>query len=943
MEKTTVFLPTTKVLPGGCVVRVVDDMVVAHPALESMPFQKSIEPWVRACFGGASFLERTESRVDPAELDLRQRGVLVIQAPKGAGKSKAIRDAVQTQLSAKVSVVQITFRRSLAWSSSSMMGHNSSLYSAIPDGAISARQHPRLTIVVNSISRIRGAYDVVIIDEIVSVLDMLAGTLLSDCCRVQALTTLAKLIGSARTVVIADAMLDSVCVDFVLLCRQMAHSEVMPRRLWPEATADLHFIDYTQRLHEDYSFIPHVKLGSWSAALEAAVSSGQRVVIPCMTKVQAETLAARYRDLYRVQLYTADTDPGLLQSHMSNIHASWSAASILIYSPVITAGCSFELDHFDVVFFFGCSRLGTVRSAIQMIARVRSIRTRTVHVFISKAEVYEPLPAETLLRSPLFPTVVDYSDGYMKLYGLLEHHRKLETLCSAASFPYYFWSLVVHSGARIVFAPGARPSPVATIVQVAVPQPQEPAISREHWWCHNWEADVTVDYDLDGTVVVTGSLLERAAQIQPDHVRDLGTIPRHFLEDRGGNKLDEPNCLYPNWMAVTGEMQTRTYAWVLLMARRVAAVPHAVVMSQNTWQRWKPTELRQPHVILYPPTCGFSKHVKRPETFTAFRKHVARYMDTTQSWMDVTMDAWEVAGVEAAVKTGSQPQPVAMRSSCIPESLHIGSRVGDMLGKYNVKVLHVGCQLGQQHATSFRFSPAACLVDFMVEDMDGRFSVIMCRASGTAAANAATDLMKLQMLAAASDVPIAEVSMLYLGCNQVVRQLVPSGPPSTLLDSLATASPAYIRPWHVTQHVLFLHVDRTGAVYTVFCPATNHLLTNMDATTATTKIQAECKQRRVVTWGGSRLFKHTNHGCMYVDIEQLLQEKFGVPALVALDIRQANVMRTNDAPAAVRPTGSDDMDSLLQLYLGICRKMFFIYFWNGKPTGVFTPSLFLQH
>jgi hypothetical protein len=341
--------------------------------------------------------------------------------------------------------------------------------------------------------------------------------------------------------------------------------------------------------------------------------------------------------------------------------------------------------------------------------------------------------------------------------------------------------------------------------------------------------------------------------------------------------------------------------------------------------------------------CAFSKHVKRPESLDAFRKHVARYMDVGQSWMDVTADAWEVAGVDAAIKNGNQPQILSMQSSCIPESLHIGSRVGDMLGVYHVKVLHVGCQVGQQYASTFRFSPAACLVDFMVEDMAGKFYVIMCRVSGTAAVNGATDLMKLQILAAASDVPIAEVAMLYLGCNQVVRQLVPSGSPSTLLESLATASPTYIRPWNVMQHVLFLHVDRTDSVFTVFFPATKHLLTCMDGDAATARIKTECKDYRIVTWGGARLFEKTRPGCMYADIEQLLQDKFGVPCTVALDIRQANVMRTMDGLTTVDATGSPVMDLLLQLYLGICKKMFFFYFWNGIPTGMYTPSIPLQY
>ena len=165
-----------KHLPGGWVVRAVDDAVVSHPALQTLPFESSIEGWARSYFPGAAYMARDQDRVAAEDLDLNVPGVLVVQAPKGAGKSKAIREAVHNQLPAKASVLQITFRRSLAWSSCALAGRGASLYSALPEGAISARQHPRLTIVINSISRVRGTYDVVIIDEIVSVMDMLAGS-----------------------------------------------------------------------------------------------------------------------------------------------------------------------------------------------------------------------------------------------------------------------------------------------------------------------------------------------------------------------------------------------------------------------------------------------------------------------------------------------------------------------------------------------------------------------------------------------------------------------------------------------------------------------------------------------------------------------------------------------------------------------------------------------
>ena len=498
-----------------------------------------------------------EERVNSESLQLSVPGVVAVQASKGMGKSKAIREAVRTQLPPDTSVLQVTFRRSLAWQSE-MLGVDASLYSACAEGAISARQHPRLTIVVNSIARVRGMYDVVVIDEIVSVLDGLAGPLLSPPARVAALTTLASLIACARIVVIADAALDATCIDFILLCRTLYAANELPLRV----------LDYTLRLHADYAYVPHAFYNTWVRALEAAVRAGSRVVVPCMTKAEALRLAARLQPLASlgpVSVYTGDTAPDVLHAHMLNIHAAWSAAQVLIYSPVITAGCSFELAHFDSVFFYGMGGLGAVRSALQMIARVRDVRTRTVHVFIahdsSSARARVRAPSPPLMRAPL---VDSYQHGFMLLLELLTAHAAAEAAAASTdTFTAHFWSHVVHSGARIVFparaayiehqledaeldaiaaassaasassvttSAGTAATTIRTIMQsdssgadaetpIALSKAELHSsgnsmriIASTRWWAYDWD-DVAAVTTPPSAVSLTGSLLQRAGTV----------------------------------------------------------------------------------------------------------------------------------------------------------------------------------------------------------------------------------------------------------------------------------------------------------------------------------------------------------------------------------------------------------------------------------------------
>lgn len=553
-------------LPSGFIVNTgADGDAVTHPALTRLPFERSIESWVRACFPDATYVQRASPFIDASDLDLlRARGVVAVQGAKGLGKSKAVRAAVAA-LPESTTAVQITFRRSLAWASADLLGARATLYSAAPRGALSARQHPRLTILVNSIARVRGTYDVVVIDELVSVLDALASTLLSATCRVAALSTLASLVASARVVVVADAVLDAAALSFVLQCRRMP-AAAAATEVTAAASQSLRVLDYVHRCSEDHVYVAHASDAAWQTALDEAVAAGQKVVVPCLTKARAVRVAARYQNVAAVQLYTADVDPEHLHAAMSDIHGHWGRAHVLVYSPVITAGCSFELPHFDVVFFYGMAGFGTVRSAVQMIARVRSVSTKTVHVFLARADAggmampsdaalaLAPTPAPAPVPVPTLPLSAD--DVLMALLEHLEHLRAEEDALVARSFPYCFWALVAHSGARIAF-PKAHLLPLVPPTLLsgcpedgsddgsdetgggsddhchssAANSTSLHADAAEGWQAHDWAATDDTGlhaYPLDGTsaVRVHGTLLQRAHMAHPTHCADAGLIPR---------------------------------------------------------------------------------------------------------------------------------------------------------------------------------------------------------------------------------------------------------------------------------------------------------------------------------------------------------------------------------------------------------------------------------
>lgn len=907
---------------------------VTHESLLKIPYEPSIEAWVRQYFPRAKY-----ERIDCdgiQELSLAKGGVIAIQAPKGTGKSKQVRSAIAA-LPERQTAVQITFRRTLAWSSSDLLGKTASLYSSIPRGAISARRHPRLTIVVNSIARIRGTYDVVVIDELVSVLDMLAGSLLSGRNRVQAAHTLAHLISAAKTVIVADAMLDATCIDFVLLCRQLGSAQ-LSSFLTRNPDEELQVYDYVRRVHH-YVYVPHAMVDTWYEALGAALAGGKRVVVPCMTRSMANRLADFYSDRYVTRCYTADADPTELHEHMADIHKHWKEAQLLIYSPVITAGCSFELKHFDSAFFYGYVGLGSVRSAIQMIARVRDLKDKTVHVYIARAPHYSPLPdtrgsaLKIYCHNPGPPEEV-----HMALLRLLQDYRKREDAHATHAFPYYFWSLVVHSGAKIKFPGGELldkvPPPMlsaaceaeameSTVSAVASPEddeeePEVLSFDREAWGAHEWNmARTGFDrYPLDSPIGLGGTLLQKAHYAHPDHLEDL-----KFVEPltTAKCKMFDLCCSefeFPEWS--TGEVEGRLRSWCLLIAHkgiRSESIKNA--MPGDEALPTVPPSNRE--VVLYPPPALMVDKFKPASVRVACLENIRNYMNTSMTWLDASQDAWVLAGMEMALRSGSTATSIVLEELPGPSivmAMQMNDRINALFSKLEFCWIGINIPVG-------RGPGGMGLIDYLCLDKDGNWHVIVCRTSGGVLNTGIADLIKTRLLAAAmltrGVTRVSSVGVLYLISGQLMTLDISDWNPGKFYDTMV--GKRLLLPWNPDLHALFVVFDE-GNIFTFDAERNKEAkMTNEELMTST---------KRLVTWGYAHVrVPDDPRDDRICDLEAAIASHLNVNlAETSLSMAQARVtdeVANADASAVRR---------LRYLYKGMSTKGLLVYFWNSRPCGL---------
>ena len=407
------------------------------------------------------------------------RKVHVISAAKGMGKSKAIRKTVGT---AATAALNITFRRSLARSSSAdipgclvYMDHDDL------DEAMTAGKP--MTVLINSLLRIspsvHASPKVIVLDEWVSILEMLGSELIDDQKRYQIIKRLHQLLQFAETIIVSDALLD--CDSLVCLRAFLESGAGAGAAGLGKVAYDIALYDYAHKPHAFHEFIHHAKLEEWMARLvDSVLGCNRKVVIPCMTKAFALRMYEMVKDWGRqVLLYTSDSCADMLATSLSNINDAWAGCDILIYSPVITAGCSFEIrSHFDECFLYAYQGTASVRSALQMMFRVRDLSHLKVHIHLEKGSMADFTQVHDLvvIHPRCFPGLASIDDASAYPLVINDHImrlRKVRELDRRFCFGSAFWDLLRRSGARIVGDPLASEKCVQESTTIAVRQVRE--------------------------------------------------------------------------------------------------------------------------------------------------------------------------------------------------------------------------------------------------------------------------------------------------------------------------------------------------------------------------------------------------------------------------------------------------------------------------------------
>ena len=121
------------------------------------------------------------------------------------------------------------------------------------------------------------------------------------------------------------------------------------------------------------------KMPNMQAELCKALDAGEKLVIPMNRSVKfmealRSQIAKKYPEV-KIQVYNSKTiRDKVISAELDDVAVSWKKYDVVMYSPTISAGVSFDEEHFDKCFCYFVNN-GKINSMRQMICRVRHFST----------------------------------------------------------------------------------------------------------------------------------------------------------------------------------------------------------------------------------------------------------------------------------------------------------------------------------------------------------------------------------------------------------------------------------------------------------------------------------------------------------------------------------------------------------------------------------------
>ena len=139
----------------------------------------------------------------------------------------------------------------------------------------------------------------------------------------------------------------------------------------------------------------------WYASLYTAIELDERIAVPMSSIKEAKALVVNLERKYPqkiVKLYSSETPQSERKEHFGDVNKWWKY-EVLIYTPTISAGVSFEEVWFHKVFGYFTDLSCPVETCTQMIGRIRDVSSHEYYIYLAHMGNAQPTTVEAITKS----------------------------------------------------------------------------------------------------------------------------------------------------------------------------------------------------------------------------------------------------------------------------------------------------------------------------------------------------------------------------------------------------------------------------------------------------------------------------------------------------------------------------------------------------------------
>ena len=262
---------------------------------------------------------------------------------------------------------------------------------------ISSNVYPRLIIQFDSLHKVIGKYDLLILDEIESTTSHLSNgfvKLFQPC-----FTRFMDYCQKVPKVITMDATLQDQTLSTIFQNRSITKVKNDYKS----------FSDYNAKFTHDKSYFEY--------QLMQELKNGKKIILPSTCAQYAIRLKELCKDitvnnkLIKIGIKTADIGQDITTDE-------WSNFDLFIYSPTIVAGISFDIIHFDMCFAYFNNNSCDAEMMIQMLVRVRNLKDKVFNIYTphSSESIKKPIYDEELNK--YINTLIRTGDNHVDISNL---------------------------------------------------------------------------------------------------------------------------------------------------------------------------------------------------------------------------------------------------------------------------------------------------------------------------------------------------------------------------------------------------------------------------------------------------------------------------------------------------------------------------------------------